>query len=58
VFRLRQGNRHRRAVYFDGAANQLPPSPWDVAFRIAVDEYDGETLVGMRIEAVRAAEPV
>jgi single-stranded-DNA-specific exonuclease len=58
VFRLRQGNRHRRAVYFDGAANQLPPSPWDVAFRIGVDEYDGETLVGMRIEAVRAAEPV
>ena len=26
IFRLRQGNRHRRAVYFDGAANQLPPS--------------------------------
>ena len=58
VFRLRQGNRHRRAVYFDGAADQLPPSPWDVAFRIGVDEYDGESLVGMRIEAVRAAEPV
>jgi single-stranded-DNA-specific exonuclease len=58
VLRLRQGNRHRRAVYFDGAANQLPPPPWDVAFRIAVDEYDGETLVGMRIEAVRAAERV
>jgi len=58
VFRLRQGNQHRRAVYFDGAANQLPPSPWDVAFRISVDEYNGEALVGMRIEAVRAAEPV
>ena len=56
VFRLRQGNRHRRAVYFDGATNQLPPSPWDVAFRIGADEYDGETLVGMRIEALRAAE--
>ena len=58
VFRLRQGNQHRRAVYFDGAANQLPPLPWDVAFRISVDEYNGEALVGMRIEAVRAAEPV
>jgi hypothetical protein len=58
VFRLRQGNRRRRAVYFDGATTQLPPSPWDVAFRIGVDEYDGETLVGMRIEAVRAAEHV
>jgi single-stranded-DNA-specific exonuclease len=58
IFRLRQGNRHRRAVYFDGAATEFPSPPWDVAFRIGVDEYDGETLVGMRIEAVRAAEAV
>jgi single-stranded-DNA-specific exonuclease len=56
IFRLRQGNRHRRAIYFDGVATEFPPPPWDVAFRIGVDEYDGETLVGMRIEAVRAAE--
>ncbi len=56
LFRLRQGNRHRRAVYFNGAANQLPPVPWDVAFRIRADEYDGETLVAMQVEAVRAAE--
>jgi single-stranded-DNA-specific exonuclease len=58
VFRLRQGERHRRAVYFDGAANELPPPPWDVAFRIGMDEYDSRTLVAMRIEAVRAAESV
>jgi single-stranded-DNA-specific exonuclease len=58
VFRLRQGDRHRRAVYFDGAANEFPPPPWDVAFRIGVDEYNGETLVGMRVEAVRAAQSV
>jgi single-stranded-DNA-specific exonuclease len=56
IFRLRQGNRHRRAVYFDGMANQLPPTPWDIAFRIRADEYDGETLVAMQIEAVRQAE--
>ena len=56
VFRLRQGARHRRAVYFDGAANEIPAPPWDVAFRIAADEYGGETLVGMRIEGLRAAE--
>ena len=58
IFRLRQGDRRRRAVYFDGAANELPPPPWDVAFRIGVDEYGGETLVGMRIEGLRAAEQV
>jgi single-stranded-DNA-specific exonuclease len=56
IFRLRQGDRHRRAVYFDGATTEFPPPPWDVAFRIGVDEYDGETLVGMRIEGLRAAE--
>jgi len=56
IFRLRQGNRHRRAVFFDGLANPLPPAPWDIAFRIRADEYEGETLVAMHIEAVRAAE--
>jgi single-stranded-DNA-specific exonuclease len=56
IFRLRQGDRHRRAVYFDGLANQLPPPPWDIAFRICADEYGGETLVAMHIEAVRRAE--
>ena len=56
IFRLRQGDRYRRAVYFDGAATELPPAPWDVAFRVGMDQYEGQTLVAMRIEAVRAAE--
>jgi single-stranded-DNA-specific exonuclease len=56
IFRLRQGDRRRPAVYFDGAANEFPPPPWDVAFRIGVDEYGGDTLVSMRIEGLRAAE--
>ena len=58
IFRLRQGDRHRRAVYFDGMANQLPSPPWDIAFRIRADEYSGETLISMHIEAMRTAEPV
>jgi len=56
LFRLRQGDRHRRAVYFNCAVSELPPAPWDVAFRIRADEYGGETLVSMHVEAVRAAE--
>ena len=56
LFRLRQGDRHRRAVYFNCAVSELPPAPWDVAFRIRADEYGGETLVAMHVEAVRAAE--
>jgi len=58
IFRLRQDKRDRRAIYFDGAANEIPAPPWDVAFRIGVDEYGGETLVGIRIESLRAAEKV
>jgi single-stranded-DNA-specific exonuclease len=56
IFRLRQGDRHRRALYFNGVADHLPPTPWDVAFRIRADEHEGEMLVAMHIEAVRAAE--
>lgn len=56
IFCLRQGDRHRRAVYFDGVATALPPSPWDIAFRIRADDYRGETLVAMQIEAMRATE--
>jgi single-stranded-DNA-specific exonuclease len=56
ILRLRQGNRHRRAVYFDGATDPLPRAPWDIAFRIRADDYEGETLVAMQIEAVRQAE--
>jgi single-stranded-DNA-specific exonuclease len=58
IFRLRQGDRHRRALYFNGATTRLPPPPWDIAFRIRADEYDGETLVAMHLEAVRAAEAI
>jgi len=56
ILRLRQSDRHRRAVYFDGVAAPLPPAPWDIAFRIRADDYQGETLVAMQIEAVRRAE--
>jgi single-stranded-DNA-specific exonuclease len=58
ILRLRQQASHRRAVYFDGATANLPPPPWDVAFRIRADNYQGETLVEMRIEAMREAAPI
>jgi single-stranded-DNA-specific exonuclease len=57
ILRLRQGNYHRRAVYFDSADVLLPPAPWDIAFRIRADEYEGETVLGMQIQAVRQAVP-
>jgi single-stranded-DNA-specific exonuclease len=57
VLRLRQRNYHRRAIYFDAANLSLPPAPWDIAFRIRADEYEGEATLGVQIEAVRSAAP-
>ena len=55
VLRLRQRNYHARAIYFDGAANELPPPPWDLAFRIQSDEYQGEKRLQMHVLALRSA---
>jgi single-stranded-DNA-specific exonuclease len=56
VLRLRQGNYHQRAVYFN--APPLPPPPWDIAFRIRAVEYEGETRLDMQIQALRKAAPI
>ncbi len=58
VLRLRQQGRYQRAIFFGGAENPLPPPPWDVAFRISADEYQGEIRLQMQVEALRSAERV
>jgi single-stranded-DNA-specific exonuclease len=58
LLRLRQNGRHQRAIFFGGAENLLPEPPWDVAFRIGADEYEGKTRLQMQVEAVRAAAPI
>ncbi|MGI8430704.1 MAG: single-stranded-DNA-specific exonuclease RecJ [Chthoniobacterales bacterium] len=55
--RLRQDGTVRRAIFFGGAENPLPAPPWDVAFRISADEYQGEKRLQMQVEAIRAAVP-
>ena len=54
--RLKQQNYHRRAIFFDGASIKLPREPWDIAFRIRPDEYEGVTRLEMRVEALRESE--
>ena len=56
ILRLRQGNHRRRAVYFNAAKIALPDPPWDIAFTIRADEYEGETTLGMHVQAVRQTE--
>ncbi|MBA2432597.1 MAG: single-stranded-DNA-specific exonuclease RecJ [Chthoniobacterales bacterium] len=55
VLRLRQRNRQMRAIFFGGAEEPLPPPPWDVAFRVQADEYQGERRLQLQVQAVRAA---
>lgn len=58
VLRLRQKNHFRRAIFFDGASAPLPSAPWDVAFRLNTDEYEGETRLQIHVEALRASAPI
>jgi single-stranded-DNA-specific exonuclease len=57
VLRLRQLNHFRRAIFFDGALTPLPAPPWDIAFRVSADEYEGETRLQIQVQAVRTAIP-
>jgi single-stranded-DNA-specific exonuclease len=58
VLRLRQQNHFRRAIFFGGASSPLPPPPWDMAFRLSADEYEGETRLQIQVEALRASAPI
>ncbi|HEY2139613.1 MAG TPA: single-stranded-DNA-specific exonuclease RecJ [Chthoniobacterales bacterium] len=58
VLRLRQQNHFRRAIFFDGALSALPTPPWDMAFRVNADEYEGETRLQIQVEALRSAVAV
>jgi len=55
---LRQQNYQRRAIFFGAALNPLPPQPWDIAFRIRPDQYEGEIRLEIRVEALRASAPM
>ncbi len=57
VLRLRQGGRFQRAIFFGGATAPLPAPPWDLAFRIGADEWEGELRLQMMVEAIRASQP-
>ncbi|MGI8889194.1 MAG: single-stranded-DNA-specific exonuclease RecJ [Chthoniobacterales bacterium] len=57
ALRLQQDGCYQRAIFFGGAAAPLPAPPWDVAFRIGADEWEGEQRLQMIVEAIRTAEP-
>ena len=53
--RLKKQNAIRRAIFFDGASAPLPPAPWDVAFLLHPNIYEGETRIDLHVQALRRA---
>ena len=48
--------RAHEAIYFGGAARALPEAPWDIAFQVARNEFNGRVSVQLEIKALRPAE--
>jgi len=53
---LRQGRNEYRAVWFNSASEPLPRLPWDVAFQIERNEWQGTVTPQIHIKAVRPSE--
>jgi single-stranded-DNA-specific exonuclease len=53
---LRQGGDEYRAVWFGAATGTLPRLPWDVAFTIERNEWQGTVSPQIHVRAVRYAE--
>lgn len=54
---LRQDGDEYRAVWFGAATEKLPRLPWDIAFQIERNEWQGNVTPQIHIRAVRRAEP-
>ncbi len=53
---LRQGGDEYRAVWFGAAAHALPRLPWDIAFHIERNDWQGTVSPQIHIRAVRHSE--
>ena len=53
---LRQGRTECRAVWWNSAEIPLPRAPWDVAFTIRRNEWNGQVSVQLEITDVRTSE--
>jgi single-stranded-DNA-specific exonuclease len=55
VFKLCHSNALLRAIHFNGAKENLPQPPWDVAFYLESNTFRGQVQVELQIEAIRSA---
>jgi single-stranded-DNA-specific exonuclease len=49
------GASRMTAIFFNGAEHPLPRAPWDVAFHLERNEYNGRVETQMQIVAIRSA---
>jgi single-stranded-DNA-specific exonuclease len=54
-FQFPAGRRSLYAIFFNGAEHDLPRPPWDVAFHIERNEFNGRIYPQMQIVDIRAA---
>ena len=52
----RSGGMVHAGIFFNGANPAPPPPPWDIAFHLDENEWNGETRRQWRIVALRSAE--
>jgi single-stranded-DNA-specific exonuclease len=52
---FRAGRRFIHAIYFRGAEETLPTPPWDVAFTLERNEFNGRIDAQMQVVSVRTA---
>jgi single-stranded-DNA-specific exonuclease len=52
---FRAGRRLVQAIYFRGAEEKLPRPPWDIAFTVERNEFNGRVEAQMQIVSIRSA---
>jgi single-stranded-DNA-specific exonuclease len=52
---FQSGRQRVQAIFFSGAERELPRPPWDVAFTVERNEFNGRVSAQMQIVAIRAA---
>jgi single-stranded-DNA-specific exonuclease len=55
LYRFRHGNCELTAIHFSSAQHTLPKPPWDIAFHIEANRYQGRLQLQIQVEALRSA---
>ena len=55
-FVLKQGRSTAKAIWFNAPIDALPPSPWDVAFELSRNDYQGTVSAQILVRGIRTAQ--